>query len=69
MHSRELISGTIKLYMEKNHKTLRGLAREIGMPHTAIYRILSCNTNYTIDSIERVLDGLGLEIYVKKKES
>lgn len=60
------ISKILKEVMEQKELTLRELAKKIGMKHPQIVRVTSGN-NYNIDTLLRILDGLDLEIEIKKR--
>lgn len=60
------ISKILKEVMDQEELTFRELAEDIGMKHPQIIRVTS-GKNYNIDTLLRILDGLDLEIEIKKK--
>lgn len=62
------IAKIVKERLVENDQSLRGLAKEIGMNHPQIIRITS-GENYTVDTLLKVLNGLGLELEIKLRES
>lgn len=60
------ISKILKEVMDQEEFTFRELAEEIGMKHPQIVRVTS-GKNYNIDTLLRILDGLDLEIEIKRK--
>lgn len=62
------ISKKLKEGMEEKELTVRGLAEKIGMKHPQIIRVTS-GENYNIETLLKILDGLDLEIEIKKKSN
>lgn len=63
------ISRAVASAMVEQDVSMRQLAEKIGnMKHPQIHRITS-GKNYNIDTLLRVLNGLGLELIIRKKES
>ena len=60
------ITKNIKKELEGQNISIRGLAKKIGVHHPQVLRVTSCQ-NYTIDNLLKILDGLNLEIVIKKK--
>ena len=60
------ISNVIKATMKEKEVTVRSLAEQIGMKHPQVIRVTGAN-NYNIDTLMKILDGLDLEIEIKKK--
>jgi predicted XRE-type DNA-binding protein len=60
------ITETIKKELDGQNISIRGLAKKIGVQHPQVLRITGCQ-NYTIDNLLKILDGLDLEIVIKKK--
>lgn len=60
------ISKQIEQALNEKEMSLRQLAKEINMHHPQIVRVTSIK-NYNIDTLLRILDGLDLEIVVKRK--
>lgn len=61
------ISRTVANAMVEQDVSMRQLAEKIGnMKHPQIHRITS-GKNYNIDTLLRVLNGLGLELIIQKK--
>lgn len=67
IETKKKISSFIKEDMKTKGMTLRELCDLIDMKHPQIVRITRGN-NYNIETLVRILDGLGLEIEIKKKE-
>lgn len=60
------ISKAIANAMVEQNVSMRQLAEEIGMKHPQIHRITS-GQNYNVETLLRVLNGLGLEVIIQKK--
>lgn len=60
------ISSVIKSTMKEQNLTVRSLAEQIEMKHPQIIRVTG-GQNYNIDTLIKILDGLDLEINIKKK--
>jgi HTH-type transcriptional regulator/antitoxin HipB len=56
----------IKNELEQQSLSIRKLGEQIGMKHPQIIRVTS-GENYNIETLLRLLDGLNLEIEIKKK--
>lgn len=61
------ISKVIKEAMQEQNLTVRSLAEKIEMKHPQIIRVTG-GQNYNIDTLMKILDGLDLEIEIKKKD-
>jgi len=61
------ISKALVEFMEQQDLTIRELAERVGMKHPQVVRVTRGN-NYNIDTLLRLLDGLGLEIFIQKKQ-
>ena len=61
------ISKIIAKAMSEQDVSMRQFAESIGMKHPQVHRITS-GKNYNVDTLLRVLDGLGLEVVIKKKD-
>lgn len=61
------ISRILKSTMEDKGYTVRSLAEKIGMKHPQIIRVTS-GQNYNIDTLLKILDGLDLEIKIKRRD-
>lgn len=61
------ISSVIKERMKEKGLTVRSLAEQIGMKHPQIIRVTS-GQNYNIDTLLKILDGLDLEINIKRRD-
>lgn len=60
------IAKVIRDELKKQNKSVRALAREIGVKHPQIVRVAN-GSNCTINTLVNILDGLGLEIKVVNK--
>lgn len=60
------ISKEIKNGLSNKGISIRKLAENIGMKHPQIVRVTSAE-NYNIDTLLKILDGLDLEVVIKKK--
>lgn len=61
------ITSEIKSRMKEKKISFRKLGDKIGLKHPQIVRATS-GTSYNIDTLLRILDGLDLELVIKKKE-
>lgn len=61
------ISNVIKSTTKEKGLTVRSLAEQIGMKHPQIIRVTS-GQNYNIDTLLKILDGLDLEIKIKRRD-
>ena len=66
--SKEIIAQAIKNEMKQRGISYRRLAEKTGSKHQMITRITS-NKNYTIETLLTTLDGLDMEIHLKRKGS
>ncbi|AFQ96447.1 hypothetical protein [Bacillus phage vB_BceM_Bc431v3] len=67
MHKSKLnISDTLRSEIKQQETTTRKLASDVGLHQPQISKVLT-GTNYQIDTLIKVLDGLGLEIQLTKK--
>lgn len=64
---REKIGKAIRDEMEKQNFSLRSLGKKVGYKHGQILRITN-GKNYNIETLLRVLEGLDMEIKIKKKD-
>lgn len=64
---KDSISKAINEARERHGITIRELAAKIGLHHPQIVRVTN-GGNYNIESLLKILDGLNLEIVIKKKE-
>lgn len=60
------ISVAIKDGLNENGLSIRALGEKISMKHPQIVRVTS-GENYNIDTLLKILDGLDLEVVVRKK--
>ncbi|BEU14806.1 HTH DNA binding protein [Bacillus phage CM1] len=68
MHKTKLnISDTLRSEIHQQETTTRKLASEVGLHQPQISKVLT-GTNYQIDTLIKVLDGLDLEIQLVKKK-
>ncbi|UXQ89017.1 transcriptional regulator [Bacillus phage Thurquoise] len=68
MHKTKLnISDTLRSEINQQETTTRKLASEVGLHQPQISKVLT-GTNYQIDTLIKVLDGLGLEIQLVQKK-
>lgn len=61
------ISKVIVQELKEQNYSVRSFAEKIGMKHPQIIRVTG-GKNYNIDTLLKILDGLGLEIIIKEKE-
>lgn len=61
------ISKALKEQLDNKGKTIRGLAKEVGMKHHQIIRVTS-GENYTVNTLLRILDGLDMELVARPKQ-
>ena len=61
------ISNVIKSTMKEKGLTVRSLAENIEMKHPQVIRVTGGN-NYHIDTLMKILDGLDLEIEIKRRD-
>ncbi|QFP93280.1 UNVERIFIED_ORG: putative helix-turn-helix XRE-family like protein [Xanthomonas phage Xoo-sp15] len=67
MHKTKLnISDTLRSEIHQQETTTRKLASEVGLHQPQISKVLT-GTNYQIDTLIKVLDGLNLEVHLVKK--
>lgn len=62
------ISKAITKAAKDQNLSIRALAEKINMKHPQIVRVTGEGNNYNIDTLLRILDGLNLEIVIKKKK-
>lgn len=67
MSTKQKISKSILHEAFNQSKSMRQVAREIGMKHPQILRVTGGN-NYNIDTLVKILDGLNLEITIQPKQ-
>ncbi|MGZ3123676.1 helix-turn-helix domain-containing protein (plasmid) [Bacillus subtilis] len=61
------IATEIKKCIYENHLSVRKLGEQIGLKHPQIIRVTNAN-NYNIDTLLKILDGLNLEVIIKKRD-
>lgn len=61
------ITKTIKERLDEKDLSIRKLGDNIGLKHPQIIRVTGGN-NYNIDTLLKILDGLDLEIEIKKRK-
>lgn len=66
--AKEEIAASVRFEMQSNFISFRELSRRTGMPSSQLVKITG-QKNYTIATLARVLDSLGLEIEIKKKRA
>jgi HTH-type transcriptional regulator / antitoxin HipB len=60
------ITQQIKNALDEQNLSIRKLGKEIGMKHNQIIRVTS-SQSYHIDTLLKIIDGLGLELVVRPK--
>lgn len=64
--AKSIISKAIKSEIKNKNLSVRKLAESIEMKHPQVVRVTN-GENYNIDTLLKILDGLGLEIIIKEK--
>lgn len=62
---KDYIADTIRREMKRQRLSYRKLEERIDLTYNQIFRVCN-NKNYTIESLLKVLEGLGMEIVLKK---
>lgn len=60
-----IITDEIKKALDEKNMSIRQLAENIGMKHPQIHRVTGLK-NYNIDTLLNILNGLDLELVVRK---
>lgn len=62
------IGTAIRRHMDEQGLTTREVAEKCFMQHTQVVRVTNATTNYTIRTLILILDAVGLEIKIVRKQ-